>query len=42
MEHIKNIGKKLTCHLCKYKWNFTGQLMRATCPSCNAKVKVKK
>lgn len=28
------------CHDCEYEWEYTGELNRATCPSCGAKVEV--
>jgi len=28
------------CHKCEYEWTYTGSLAYATCPSCQAKVKV--
>jgi len=29
------------CQRCGYEWDYTGDLVKATCPSCGAKVKVK-
>lgn len=29
---------KLVCPSCGYDWNYTGELVRATCPSCGGKV----
>jgi len=33
--------KQIKCATCNYQWNYEGKLMRATCPSCGGKVKVK-
>lgn len=30
-----------TCNRCGYNWDYTGDLVQATCPSCNAKVTVR-
>lgn len=38
-EEVDNM-EKLTCPKCDYSWGYTGDLMRATCPSCGSKVKV--
>lgn len=31
---------ELVCQNCDYHWIYTGKLLRATCPSCGAKVPV--
>jgi len=31
---------KIKCK-CGYEWDYTGELKKATCPSCSNKVKVK-
>ncbi len=31
---------KVKCHRCGYVWEYRGKLKLATCPNCNAKVKV--
>jgi len=36
-----NMGD-LTCGHCGYRWAYTGDLIRATCPSCGGKVEVEK
>lgn len=33
---------KLRCHDCGYVWDYHGDLQRATCPSCQAKVDTEK
>jgi transposase len=25
------------CHRCGYEWEYTGELIKATCPSCGVK-----
>lgn len=32
-------GEELRCGRCGYQWEYTGELWRATCPRCGAKVK---
>lgn len=32
----------LRCTHCRYEWEYSGQLMTATCPSCKGSVPVKK
>jgi hypothetical protein len=32
------MGKELECHRCKYDWEYGGEMPRATCPRCGAKV----
>jgi len=29
-----------TCHNCEYEWEYTGDMRKATCPSCNVKTPV--
>ena len=31
---------KIKCPVCKYEWEYKGNLRRATCPSCGIKVVV--
>jgi hypothetical protein len=31
---------EVTCHNCKYEWDYSGDMVKATCPSCNAKTPV--
>lgn len=33
---------KVKCNYCKYEWNYTGKLVRASCPSCRRGVVVDK
>lgn len=41
---IKNMAKSnkipISCNHCGYKWGYSGDKERATCPSCSLKVKV--
>jgi len=32
---------KAICDKCGYKWEYKGDLIKATCPSCGNKVKVR-
>jgi len=31
---------RVKCQKCGYEWDYTGDLMRASCPNCGAKVPV--
>jgi len=31
---------KLKCPKCEHEWNYRGEMLMATCPSCYAKVKI--
>jgi hypothetical protein len=33
---------ELKCPFCEYEWNYTGKLIRASCPSCRRAVVVEK
>jgi rubrerythrin len=30
----------VTCHGCGYEWTYSGDMAKATCPSCNVKTRV--
>lgn len=34
-------GIEAECHRCEYEWEYTGKMVKATCPSCGAKVTVR-
>jgi len=33
---------KVECDSCGYSWEYSGELLSATCPSCQSKTKVEK
>ena len=33
-------GIEVTCHACDYEWDYSGDMTKATCPSCNVKTAV--
>jgi hypothetical protein len=37
---MENNNIPLKCDSCNYKWEYSGKMKRATCPSCSGKVKV--
>lgn len=40
-EHIESEADYLTeCHSCGYRWEYTGEKEKATCPNCNIKTPV--
>ena len=41
IKQIMENGKiPMKCNHCGYKWPYSGEMNRATCPSCSGKVKV--
>jgi len=41
-EYIENEADYLTeCHHCEYRWEYTGDRDRATCPNCGNKTPIK-
>jgi predicted nucleic acid-binding Zn-ribbon protein len=32
------MGRDIECHRCNYDWDYGGEMPRATCPRCGAKV----
>lgn len=36
------VAQLLECHKCSHHWEYSGTLVRATCPSCAAKVPVER
>lgn len=41
-ERTHAVANLLECHKCDYRWEYSGTLVRATCPSCAAKVPVER
>ena len=31
---------EVECHNCDYEWDYSGDMEKATCPSCNVKTEV--
>jgi len=31
---------EVTCHNCEYEWDYSGSMVKATCPSCGVKTNV--
>lgn len=31
---------EVNCHACGYEWDYSGDMAKATCPSCNVKTPV--